>query len=79
MYWETFCKMSKCYRANPASTGRGTDVVFMLVCHVDRAYVPVDNFGTVVGENPDCLLLCGTVVGENLDHVCWGGETCCNV
>ncbi len=32
---------------------------------------PVDNFGTVVGENPDCLLLSGTVVGENLDHVCW--------
>ena len=26
---------------------------------------PVDNFGTVVGENPDCLLLSGTVVGEN--------------
>ena len=34
--------------------------------------VPVDNFGTVVGENPDCLLLSGTVVGENPDHVCWG-------
>ncbi len=32
---------------------------------------PVDNFGTVVGENPDCLLLTGTVVGENPDHVCW--------
>ncbi len=32
---------------------------------------PVDNFGTVVGENPDCLLLSGTVVGENPDHVCW--------
>ncbi len=24
--------------------------------------IPVDNFGTVVGENPDCLLLSGTVV-----------------
>ena len=35
-------------------------------------YDPVDNFGTVVGENPDCLLLSGTVVGENPDHVCWG-------
>ncbi len=34
-------------------------------------YLPVDNFGTVVGENPDCLLLSGTVVGENPDHVCW--------
>ena len=34
--------------------------------------VPLDNFGTVVGENPDCLLLFGTVVGENPDHVCWG-------
>ncbi len=33
--------------------------------------VPVDNFGIVVGENPDCLLLSGTVVGENPDHVCW--------
>ena len=33
--------------------------------------IPVDNFGTVVGENPDCLLLSGTVVGENPDHVCW--------
>ncbi len=32
---------------------------------------PVDNFGTVVGESPDCLLLSGTVVGENPDHVCW--------
>ncbi len=32
---------------------------------------PVDNFGTVVGENPDFLLLSGTVVGENPDHVCW--------
>ena len=34
-------------------------------------FIPVDNFGTVVGENPDCLLLCGIVVGENPDHVCW--------
>ena len=33
--------------------------------------IPVDNFGTVVGENPDCLLLSGTVFGENPDHVCW--------
>ena len=32
---------------------------------------PVDNFGTVVGENPDCQLLSGTEVGENPDHVCW--------
>ena len=32
---------------------------------------PLDNFGTVVGENPDCLLLPGTVVGENPEHVCW--------
>ncbi len=32
---------------------------------------PLDNFGTVVGENLDCLLLSGTVVGENPDHVCW--------
>ncbi len=32
---------------------------------------PLDNFGTVVGENPDCLLLSGTVVGENPDHVYW--------
>ncbi len=31
---------------------------------------PLDKFGTVVGENPDCLLLFGTVVGENPDHVC---------
>ncbi len=30
---------------------------------------PLDNFGTVVGENPDCLLLSGTGVGENPDHV----------
>ncbi len=34
-------------------------------------YFPLDNFGTEVGENPDCLLLSGTVVGENPDHVCW--------
>ncbi len=34
-------------------------------------YYLVDNFGTVVGENPDCLLLSGTVFGENPDHVCW--------
>ena len=33
--------------------------------------IPLDNFGTVVGENPDCLLLSGTVVGENPDHVYW--------
>ena len=32
---------------------------------------PVDIFGIVVGESPDCLLLSGTVVGENPDHVCW--------
>ncbi len=32
---------------------------------------PLDNLGTVVGENPDCLLLSGTVVGENPDYVCW--------
>ncbi len=32
---------------------------------------PADNFGTVVGESPDRLLLSGTVVGENPDHVCW--------
>ena len=32
---------------------------------------PVDNFGTVVGESPDRLLLSGTVVGENPDYVCW--------
>ncbi len=32
---------------------------------------PVDIFGTVVGESPDCLLLSGTVVGENPDYVCW--------
>ena len=37
--------------------------------------IPLDNFGTVVGENPDCLLLFGTVVGENPDHVCWDGYT----
>ncbi len=35
------------------------------------AIFPVDNFGTVVGEHPDCLLLSGTAVGENPDHVCW--------
>ncbi len=35
------------------------------------ACCPVDNFGTAVSENPDCLLLSGTVVGENPDHVCW--------
>ncbi len=34
---------------------------------------PVDNFGTIVGENLDCLLLSGTVAGENPDHVCWEG------
>ncbi len=39
-----------------------------------RKYYPLDNFGTVVGENPDCLLLSGTVVGENPDHVCWVGR-----
>ena len=32
---------------------------------------PVDIFGTVVGESPDCLLLSGSVVGENPDHVYW--------
>ena len=36
--------------------------------------IPVDNFGTVVGESPDCLLLSGTVVSENPDHVCWDTE-----
>ncbi len=35
------------------------------------SFNPLDNFGTVVGENPDCLLLSGTVVGENPDHVYW--------
>ncbi len=38
----------------------------------DNIIGPLDNFGTVVGENPDCLLLSGTVVGENPDHVYWG-------
>ena len=37
--------------------------------HVSKS--PLDIFGTVVGESPDCLLLSGTVVGENPDHVCW--------
>ena len=40
------------------------------ICPFENCY-PVDNFGTVVGENLDCLLLSGTVVGENPDHVCW--------
>ena len=40
------------------------------------SHLPVDNFGTVVGENPDCLLLSGTVVSENPDHVCWAYCTC---
>ncbi len=40
------------------------------VC-TDMNICPVDNFGTVIGENPDCLLLSGTVVSENSDHVCW--------
>ncbi len=35
---------------------------------------PVDIFGTVVGESPDCLLLSGTVVGENPDYVCWDSK-----
>ena len=39
--------------------------------YAEMFHYPVDNFGTVVGENPDCLLLSGTVVGENPDHVCW--------
>ena len=39
------------------------------MCEKDT--IPVDNFRTVVGENPDCLLLSGTVVGEHPDHVCW--------
>ena len=33
--------------------------------------IPVDIFGTVVGESPDCLLLSGTVVVENPDYVWW--------
>ncbi len=33
--------------------------------------IPVDIFGTVIGESLDCLLLFGTVVGENPDYVCW--------
>ncbi len=36
-----------------------------------KTHFPVDIFGTVVGESPDCLLLSGTVVGENPDYVCW--------
>ncbi len=41
-------------------------------------HLPVDIFGTVIGESPDCLLLSGTVVGENPDYVCWAkiGRTC---
>ena len=39
--------------------------------------IPVDNFGTAVGENPDCLLLSGTGVSENLDHVSWGTFILC--
>ncbi len=35
---------------------------------------PVDIFGTVVGESPDCLLLSGTVVSENTDYLCWGAH-----
>ncbi len=43
------------------------------ICITIRNFIkiPVDNFGTVVGESPDFLLLSGTVVGENPDHVCW--------
>ena len=39
--------------------------------NIKGAIIPVDNFGTVIGENLDCLLLSGTVVGENPDRVCW--------
>ncbi len=53
----------------PSRHGLGNVVMWNQCCHVER--YPVDNFGTVVGENPDCLLLSGTVVGENPDHVCW--------
>ncbi len=39
-------------------------------CQSNSQY-PEDNFGTIVGENPDCLLSSRTVVGKNRDHVCW--------
>ncbi len=42
--------------------------------YMGKWHIPVDNFGTVVGENTDCLLLSGIVVGENPDHVCWDGN-----
>ncbi len=53
------------HKIGAGSLNNGTDVMSF------SKYYPVDNFGTVVGENPDCLLLSGTVVGENPDHVCW--------
>ncbi len=44
---------------------------YVLIGMTTERPFPVDNFGTVVGESPDRLLLSGTVVGENPDHVCW--------
>ncbi len=48
-------------------------LIKLLLPHVlvKEVIFPVDIFGTVVGESPDCLLLSGTVVGENPDYVCW--------
>ena len=47
--------------------------VFVMAIRItlQKLQLPVDIFGTVVGESPDCLLLSGTVVGENPDYVCW--------
>ncbi len=65
---QTYCiylKIIECWPYHRASMVAACIVIMWLKCF------PLDNFGTVVGENPDCLLLSGTVVGENPDHVCW--------
>ena len=60
---------AKCVRLD-----RSADLPQTLAVESTRMlHIPVDIFGTVVGESPDCLLLSGTVVGENPDYVCWDG------
>ena len=53
-----FCKQSS---VGPSHMANVHSILWSFEC----ALYPVDNFGTVVGESPDRLLLSGTVVSGN--------------
>ncbi len=42
-----------------------------------KMYIPVDNFGTVVGETPSCYGILSLWAVNRLSIVCWDDEVIC--